>query len=208
MKGLILKDLLLIKSNVRGLTICLFMLVLSIFNGGDTYFFFLPMISIIMCLTTFSYDEYNKWDGYSITLIHDRKVLVKSKYIFTIIAIIFTSLLSFLINVILSNINGSVNLEETFETILGMLFGITLFISIMYPIIYKFGIQKSRLFILIISFGLSIIAGLLFKNININLDTAFNFIEKYSLIIIPIISIILIYISYILSYKFYLKRDF
>lgn len=207
MKGLILKDLFLIKGNIRSLIICLFIFIISIFNDASSIPFFLQMISIIMCLTTFSYDEYNKWDAYAITLMKNRKKIVKSKYVFTIMIMIITSLLSLLINVIICNSNGSVNLEEIVSNTLGYLFGVIIFISIMYPIIYKFGIEKSRIFILVICFGLSIGLTLIFKNINIDLDKFLSLLEQYWLILIPIISCIAIYISYIFSYKFYLKKD-
>lgn len=210
MKGLILKDLLLVKSNIRTIIVVLFIFLITIFNDASSVTFLFPLFSIIMCLTTFSYDEYNKWDAYAITLTNNRKLVIKSKYVFTIIMLIITSLFAFIINIIVNNINGNLNIEEITSNVLGGLFGILVFISIMYPIIYKFGIEKARIFILVISFAVTFILGYLFKNIDINMSSngIIKFLDTYLILIIPILSIIIVFISYLISYKFYSKKDF
>ncbi len=210
MKGLILKDLLLVKSNIRTIIIVLFIFLITIFNDVSSITLLFPLFSIIMCLTTFSYDEYNKWDAYAITLTNNRKLVIKSKYVFTIMMLIITSLLAFIVNIIVGNINGNLNIEEITSNVLEGLFGILVFISIMYPIIYKFGIEKARIFILVICFALTFVLGYLFRNIDINMssNSIIKFLDTYLIVIIPILSIIVLFISYLISYKFYSKKDF
>ena len=59
---------------------------------------------MMIFITTFSYDEYNSWDAYAISMPVSRKDIVKSKYIASIIlifiAVIFTIIISLIIGLI------------------------------------------------------------------------------------------------------------
>jgi len=211
MKGLILKDLLLIKGNLRTLLIIFFGFMIMALNNISTVSFIIPFFAVMMCISTFNYDEYNKWNTYAITLPGGRKSIVQSKYIATILLVVLSSIVSILVSIIIGNINGNINYEETFSTLFGGLFGILLVMSIMYPLIYKFGNEKGRLFLFIGIFLITAIGGLIFKTIDlsgINKPAIIDFIDKFGLYLLPIVSLFILYMSYLISVKIYKNKDF
>ena len=98
MLGLIKKDFLIIKNNLK-LIIVMLMVFFIMALGGQFNISFIPTFIIVMLfISTFSYDEYNNWDAYAITLPGGRKSIVKSKYITSL----FLTLLSAVITVLLN----------------------------------------------------------------------------------------------------------
>jgi len=77
-------------------------------------------------------------------------------------------------------------------------------------LIYKFGIEKSRIAIIILVFGfVGIIA--LFSKLNINIKLSLgvtNFLDNYWFIIFSLIEMLVIYISYRISAHIYMKKEF
>ena len=177
MKALIKKDLFLMKSNLKLIGVMLVVFFLMALQGTYDLSFLPAMISVMLFISTFSYDEYNKWDAYAITLPNGRKNVVKSKYIATLILSIICIIVTIILNVIVGYMNKSINFEEMISTMSGCLFAIIIIQSILYPIIFKYGIEKGRIGLFIIVFGIvSIIQGLS-KIINIEIPIYFiNFI--------------------------------
>jgi len=211
MKGLILKDLLLIKGNLRTLLIIFFGFMIMALNDITTVSFIIPFFAVMMCISTFSYDEYNKWNTYAITLPGGRKSIVKSKYIATILLVVLSSIVSILVSIIIGNINGNINYEETFSTLFGGLFGISLVMSIMYPLIYKYGNEKGRLFLFIGIFLIMAVGGLIFNTIDIsgiNKPAIIDFFDKFGLYLLPIVTLVILYISYSVSVRIYKNKEF
>ena len=67
MLGLIKKDFLIIKNNLK-LIIVMLMVFFIMALGGQFNISFIPTFIIVMLfISTFSYDEYNNWDAYAIT---------------------------------------------------------------------------------------------------------------------------------------------
>ncbi len=211
MKGLVLKDLLLIKGNLRTLLIVFFGFMVMALNNMATVSFIIPFFAVIMCISTFSYDEYNRWNTYAITLPGGRKTIVKSKYIATLLLVILSSIISILASIIIGNINGDINYEKEFSTLLGGLFGIFLIMSIMYPLIYKFGNEKGRLFLFIGVFLITAVGGVIFNTIDtsgINKPAIIDFLDKFGLYLLPMVSLAMLYISYLVSIKIYKSKEF
>lgn len=209
MIGLIKKDLLMIKSNLKLVGIILFVFFIMAMQGEMDISFVPALISAMLFMSTFSYDEYNKWDAYAITLPNGRKNIVKSKYIATIILVIVAIIITSLLNILVGIINNNVDYEKIFSLMAGCGFGVIIIQSIIYPLIFKYGIEKGRIGLFVGVFGVVAIIGLLSKVININISSnLINFIENYWLIIILVISIILLGISYKISEKIYMKKEF
>ena len=92
---------------------------------------------------------------------------------------------------------------------LGTIFGTLLVLTFMYPIIYKFGVEKARIFIFIIVFGIVIIGGFIIQYIDLsNILKTLSLLENYLVIILIALTIIMVYISYKISEKIYLKKEF
>ena len=209
MLGFIKKDLLMIKSNIKILAILLLIYVVMAFQGQMDLSFLLPFMSVMIMMSTFSYDSYNKWDAYAISLPDGRKSSVKAKYLATIILIIVTTIiimaLSFMISYVKTN---AIDFENITETIFGSLFATILLQSFIYPAMYKFGPEKTRIAFMTIIFGVAIIGGFITQYIDFSsIINILNFIEAYWVIVFLIAMILMLYISYKISERIYFKKE-
>lgn len=210
MLGLIKKDLLMIKSNFKFLAILLFVYGIMAFQGQMDLSFLLPFMSVMIMISTFSYDNYNKWDAYAITLPDGRKNSVKAKYVATILLIIITTIIVTLLSIIIAYYRtNSVDFENTFSIIIGNVFATTLLQAFMYPSIYKFGVEKARIGLFIVIFGIAIIGSILAKFFNFEaLFQVLDALNNYWMIIFPIIMLVILYISYKISESIYKKKEY
>jgi len=212
MLGLVKKDLFLLKSNlVYFLVIALIYSFMIIEGAFDVSFvMILPFIAVVMFLSTFSYDNYNKWDAYAITLPVGRKEIVMAKYIATIVIIIISSIIGLFISYFISLLSNHVyDVKYVLEEFLGTIFGIIVVISMMFPLIFKFGIEKARILLFVCVFGVIIALELVANYIDFdNLFGIVNILEKGWFIVIPLISCLFVLISYLISLRIYLKKEF
>lgn len=212
MLGLIKKDLLLLKSNLVYFFVIALIYSLLIVEGtfGISFILVLPIIAVIMFLSTFSYDDFNKWDAYAVTLPVLRKNIIKSKYIATLIIILGSSLLGLLISLLISVLPNQIfSLDIFIEEFLSAILGAIIFISIMFPLIYKIGIEKARISVFVVVFGLLIVFNFLggFIDFSRVLDKL-NSLSDVWFIVIPIIAMLFILVSYIITSRIYLKKEF
>lgn len=209
MLGLIKKDLLLIKSNIKLIAIMLVVFFFMALQGTYDISFLPAIVCMMLFISTFSYDEYNKWDAYAITLPNGRKNVVKSKYIATLILIFISIIITILLNIIIGYVNKDTDYKEILMVMSSCAFVIIVMESILYPIIFKFGIEKGRIGLFVIVFGITAVIGGLSKIINWEAPMGLiSFIEKYWLAIIPVIAIIILSISYKISEHIYLTKEF
>lgn len=208
MLGLIKKDLLMIKGNWK-LVLIIFIVFICMAANGDGNFAFIPaLISVMLFMSTFSYDEYSKWDIYAFSLPNGRKDIVKAKYVATIILILGSILLTMVLCLLTGYLKHKIEISYTLNTMFGCGAGVLILQSILYPLIFKFGIEKSRIGIFVGVFGVTgIISFLLEKGLTLpeNLVTLLN---NYSMIIIPIFIIVMLLISYKISVFIYQKKEF
>ena len=209
MLGFIKKDLLMLKGNLKTFILLLIFYVLLAYLGEFDISFLPPFFSVMMMLSTFSYDNYNNFDAYAISFPNGKRNIILSKYLATLILTFGTTILVLILAILISYLKGNIsNLGETSLTMLVEFLATVIILSIMYPIIFKFGIEKARLVIFILVFGLGILGGFLLKFINFDFLNSLSFLANYWFITILIITILVLIISYILSRKIYLKKEF
>ena len=201
MLGFIKKDLLVIKSNIKTLVIILVIYGLMIMTGKMDVFFLAPFLSMMLMLTTFSYDNYNKWDFYAFSLPNGRKNVVKAKYLTTFLIVVLMTIIAFIINLI--TINEKINLNEQFQIALGTVFGITLVQCFIYPLIFKLGIEKARIYIFILTFTFIFLIGTVIKFVNLSFLNNLSFLSNYIPLIFVIGTLLLLIISYKISVIIY-----
>ena len=85
-----------------------------------------------------------------------------------------------------------------------------IFEAIMYPIIFKFGVEKARIAIFVFVFAFIFLINFLVMQTNMlsNLSPILTFIGNYYYIVLPLIGILALVISYIISVKIYMKKEF
>ena len=151
MIGLIKKDLLMIKSNLKLVFVMLFVFFIMALQGDFDISYVPPFIIVMLFMSTFSYDEYNNWDAYAITLPGGRKSIVKSKYITSLFLTLLSAVITVLLNCLISVINNT-DVNEFISSLLGSICAIVIIQSIMYPLIFKFGMEKGRIVLFILVF--------------------------------------------------------
>lgn len=211
MIGLVKKDLLVIKSNLKIiLAVLVALLLLTSQEGGSSAIFILPIIGVMMFISTFSYDEFDNWNSYVATLPNGRKNAIIAKYIATIILIIALSLVSVIATIGFSYLtNGTINITETTTALLGTILSTSILVAFLYPIMIQYGALNGRIIIFIVVIGIGVIGAILSKYVDVNnLINQINSLESYGSILVPIISIILLGISYFISKKLFQKKEF
>ena len=209
MIGLVKKDLLVIKSNLKIILAVLVALLLLISQeGGSSAIFILPIIGVMMFISTFSYDEFNNWNSYVVTLPNGRRNAIIAKYIATIIIIVILSLVSIITTTGFNYImNGTINMTETTTALLGTILSTSILVALLYPIMIQYGALNGRIIIFIVVIGIGVIGAILSKYVDVNnLINQINSLESYGSILVTIISIILLGISYFISKKLFQKK--
>lgn len=152
MKGLILKDAILIKKYcIFHFLISLIFFIISVIGSSveksnlNFTYYAVAMISIIP-ITISAYDEQSKWNVYEASLPLSRKQIVFEKYILTALIVIPVS---FIYTIILFTVKGGDLNKAIINFTLMLLFGL-ISPCVVLPIIYKFGYLKGRIINLII----------------------------------------------------------
>ena len=209
MKGLILKDLLLIKGNARYILIFLVIFGLIALEGNDVLYFIPAFISMMMFMTTFSYDEYNKWDAYEITLPIKKENIVLSKYVGSTILLGIALILTFIISLVVGLVTEQLDMQKNITLLLGCGGAVLLVEAIMYPLLIKFGVEKGRIWVFLGIFLSSFIIGFIFQKVSLTIpENLMTFLSQYLPWILAAALLLILIISYTISKKLYLKKEF
>ena len=219
-KGLIIKDLLQLKSYRRTILIFIIIFSLSAFVQKDsstivgTLSVMLTLGFGMFAISSFNYDEMAKADRYILTLPITKKEVVISRYFLiiasTIIGAVVGMIGSFLIFYMITK--QFLNIEEAISITLGGIFGLSLVESIQIPCIYKYGAEKGRMQIFIVIAIIALIIGGVFLVINqFNMpaipEGLINSVVAFLPFILIAATVIIYYISYKISYKIYAKKE-
>ncbi|HFH0162880.1 TPA: ABC-2 transporter permease, partial [Clostridioides difficile] len=200
MKGLILKDLLNLKGNIKFILLFIIMFGFMSSLGDGNVNNFIGVI-IVLCTTmivsTFSYDDLNKWDSYVLTMPINRNDIVLSKYLTMLIFSFIGVLVSLIVSVTIGYFKNTLILNETL-LINALILSISVcFGSLILPLIYKFGTERARL-LMILCFLVPTLALLVFKSIleNISSPISIEIILNTLVYSLPFVAILLFVISY------------
>lgn len=211
MKGLILKDLLNLKGNVKFILLFIIMFGFMSSLGDGNINNFIGVI-IVLCTTmivsTFSYDDLNKWDSYVLTMPINRNDIVLSKYLTMLIFSFIGVLVSLIVSVTIGYFKNTLILNETLLINTLILSISVCFGSLILPLIYKFGTERARL-LMILCFLVPTLALLVFKSIleNISSPISIEIILNTLVYSLPFVAILLFVISYFISSKIYSKKE-
>lgn len=206
MKGLLLKDILVLKSYARTLGILIvFYLVFGI--AWDNVFFFAGMsgiLCVMMVMSSFSYDNYAKWDKYGASLPVTRADMVGAKYLLALVMMGLGAVVTGLMCLVFALVR-----KGDVSTLLPVMLGTTtagvFLISVLLPCIYKFGAEKARLVLMmagvLIALIISLGAWLLPEDID------FPAVKILLLVVLPIAEAMGFYLSYRLSCRIYRGKE-
>lgn len=217
-KGLIIKDILQLKSYKRTLIIFIVIFTLtSISQESNTMAILIIMLTLgfgMFSMASFNYDEFNKADRYILTLPLTKKEVVLSKYILVIFSTILGSIIGVVLGLILSSMfyKQLPDIKELISVGLGGILGIGIVEGIQIPCVYKWGAEKGRIQMFIITALVALLVGgviYIGENTNIQLSTnnILNILSTFLPIILITLTIIVYYISYKVAYKIYSRKE-
>ena len=206
MKGLLIKDLRLLFGQTRFfIVVSLFGICFMITNenpiSGMSY---ITMLFSIFTLSTISYDEYDNGMAFLMTLPIDRKIYAKEKYVFAIGITLISAVISSIIAITIAKMMSiSVSVKELLVTGIVVIALVSLILAISIPIEIKFGAEKGRIAMILVTGMLIGIGALIVKGsdfLGINLIEWIGKILQLDKIILSIIGFILWCVIMSLSY--------
>lgn len=208
MMSLVLKDLLNLQGYLK--TIFVFVVFYSMlsFTMDDVSFVagMLIVLFAMIPIASFTYDKQAKWDVFGQTLPVTRKQMVQSKYVVALLFIVIGIVLSCIITGTATFIKeSSVEVVELIAANSMVASVGIILLAIMLPLIYKFGVEKSRIMLLAIS-SIPIIALLLLSKLGFTVPSNIDW-QKVAYTI-PVVALILFGISFFISNEIYARKDF
>ncbi|WP_428259515.1 ABC-2 transporter permease [Gallibacter sp. Marseille-QA0791] len=141
MKGLLMKDIILLRPQLKiYLIILVFWFLIAMWNGQPGFFGgLMAMFALMIPMTTVAYDDNCKWPAFALTAPVPRFKLVLSKYVILFMTMLVLSVIIFIGSLVMGeDVSGSF-----FLTVAMFPFGMIM-ASVLLPIIFKFGVEKGR----------------------------------------------------------------
>lgn len=216
MKGLLLKDLSIMKTQGRTAVLIMAIALFMLIAGNNTAFavVYANILFVTFGITTISYDNYDNGYAFLFTLPISRKLYVMEKYVFSMLSIATGTVLSLILMVVVSFIKEDYILATSeIAFVIGYGIGAIVISSIMLPVNLKFGPEKGRIamvvLIAIVMSGIFAMAkisgtmGLTRVYLGIREIPTFLIIGLFSVIVLLILAC-----SYLISCKIMEKKEF
>ncbi len=217
MTGLILKDIINLKKNVKIFAILAVLYGFMAFTTSDANFFssMFTMLIAILTLSVYSYDELAKWDVYALTMPVSREDIVRGKYIIMLLLTLLGALLGTAITTVIKIIQKDNHfLSGVQSSLIGGAI-VILFYCIAMPFITKLGVEKARLIffaIYLIPFGIIYFVGNAVKSGDIIIpEQLITFAERLAqnaAILGLLVILFALVVSYTISVGVYRKKEF
>ena len=207
MKGLLLKDLYMMKTYCKSfLLIAVAFTLLSFVEGENLFFIFYPcMFCGMIPVNLLAYDERSKWLQYSATMPYTKRQIVGSKYIIGLGVQLAMLLITGIAQAIRLSINGTFRLDEYIVLMLLLFVMASITSSVPLPFVFKYGTEKGRMsyYIMIgITCAVSVAASGLFSE-----NTPMSLLTSGTLVVMCPVGIVIYALSWYLSFVFYRNRE-
>ncbi|MEE0777074.1 MAG: ABC-2 transporter permease [Bacillota bacterium] len=214
MLGLIYKDLMTLKRSL-GFSF-LWFLAFGVFCGYlSSLDFFCGVVSVfcaVLPLTTMSYDSQWGWETFALSTGISRRTMALSRYVLCLLLTLAAVVINFLMRAFLAQDSSVL---ESLAIVLAIAGASLMMMALMMPLMYKFGVEKGRMFLMLVVFlvmGLSFFAEKVlwphviwpFFGANI-MD---SFLIRNLAWILPLIGVAGLAISVLISLRIYAKKEF
>jgi ABC-2 type transport system permease protein len=216
MKGLILKDLINLKKNVKIFAVLAVLYGFMSFASDASFFSSIfTMLIALLTLSAFSYDDLAKWDIYALTLPVSREDMVRAKYIVMLLLALLGAIIGTIATVIIKIIQKDTDILSGLQS--PWLGGavVILFYSIAFPFITKLGVEKARfIFFAIYAIPFAIIyfvGNAVEKGEMVIPARVISLAERLihnGTILIPLVLLFALAVSYTVSIGIYRKKEF
>ena len=207
MKGLILKDLYMIKSYCRSyFLIAIVFTVAAFIDSNNLFLAFYPcMLCGMIPVTLLGYDERSRWLQYSETMPYTKAQIVSGKYLIGVGAQVTILLVTGIAQAIRMGILGEFLLNEYLVLMMLLLVMSLLASSICLPFMFKLGVEKGRMAYYIM-IGV-VCAGSIISSNFLTSEMSTPISANGILPIICLVGIGIYIFSWYLSIKFYKRRE-
>lgn len=207
MKGLLIKDFLNLKQQLKTLLVILiFFTFISIQSSNPIYLVTMASILVsMMSITSMAYDDLAKWDVYVQTMPIKKEDIVKSKFILLLILTTIPLMISGPISYFFILPKTDMPVKEFLIASLTIYLLINIFSSILITFVYKYGIEKSRVISILL---FAIPAGIIFLLSKTGLPLPTDDQVMLFFKILPVIGILVFLLCMKLSMKIYKSKDF
>ena len=223
MKGLMIKDLCLLRNQGKSMLLMLAIgLFMEVQMGAGTIIWFLTFLGAMLASGTANYDEFDNGFSFLFTLPITRRQYVREKYVFSVLFVLFCLAVSILFSLVFSLLPGrsiAGPSDILFMSSMGILISGFL-LAMVLPLRLKFGSEQSRivwiLFFLVIT-ALIVGGGELFRRANSleafqNLSAAFKALDSWSagqiLAMCTVVALVLLLISEQISERIVMKKEY
>lgn len=171
MSGLIEKDIRILLKRKQALFLFLVLAVVLGYTQGGTFVLgYLPLLIMILVISTIAYDEIDNGYTFLLTLPIDVKTYVREKYVFCGAAGIASWVVSIIIYCIMGMIHGdNINFSEVLPMSLSFLAVIAVMMAFSIPVQIRFGANGSRMVMMVI-FGMVLLLVFIIKKV-VDVDT-------------------------------------
>lgn len=206
MKGLIIKDLLNLRRYLKTLLLFLIWYGFLSYRNGDSGLLMtiVALFITMMVITSMTEDESTKWDRLALAMPISRKTMVKSKYLLLILLLIVGVIPATGLAFIIMYIKGTLNISRLWITSYGAFAIALIFVAVSIPLIYKYGVEKTRLLVFIIV-AIPLTIGFLIETVGVPLPSK----EQLTILLMvsPIFLGLFVLASSKISYGIYRKKD-
>ncbi len=217
MTGLILKDFINLKKNVKIFAVLAVLYGFMAFTTTDASFFssMFTMLIAILTLSVYSYDELAKWDVYALTMPVSREDIVRGKYIIMLLLTFIGAVIGTVSTIIIKMLQKNNDFMSGMQSawIGGAV--IILFYCIALPFITKLGVEKARFIffaIYLIPFAIIYFIGNAVKSGDFVIpEQLITFAERLAhnaAVLVPLVLLFVLVVSYTISIGIYRKKEF
>ena len=202
MRSLLYKDLVNLKQQFRFYVIILAFYVLLGIKSGDASFLgaIMTMFAVMLSITACAYDEKAGWDKYALTMPFGVRELIGSKYLLALIGVFVTAGVMLPVNLF-----AGTPLQEALALTASWIAIGLFYTETILPVIFRFGVEKGRIFMIVIAFLPVMI--LLFFDKGAARFVSSELFEK-ALYIAPFVFLLILPLSVWCSYRMYKKKEF
>ena len=212
MKGLMIKDFLLFWKNAKIiLAVYVIGIVVSFFKASSNFLtVFITLFSIMWIVNLFALDLQAKWDPYCVGLPVPRRKIVLARYLFFLLIVLAGTILIMAdgIAVAFRYGGGWAEASRAMNEAWIMMGGCLIFVSILLPFVYQFGINKARFIVIVVAILSAILVSII-GNGNSDEMTAPYLDKILSSLnwILPLGGAALFLISYAISGAIFLNKE-
>lgn len=200
MKAMLIKDLLILKSQLKSLLAVLFVwLVISFVNGSGLFFMALTVIyGMLLPLNTIAADEKNHFERYAMSMPVTRADLALSHYALGLLGIAALAVFGVGAGVVIGDEPG-----EAVAASLACSCIAVLLMSVTLPLVYKFGVERARIIAVAVYLVMFLAVGFMLDGLGIELDDL-----RGVFFLLPLLSLAVLAASAGIGVGLYRKREF